>query len=282
MKVFSSIETYSRWWMAQPKNQTLGFVPTMGALHQGHVSLIKESKKHSDLTVASIFVNPTQFNDPNDLLKYPRTPEEDIEALKEAGCDILFMPSSEEVYNNRYNVSIDPGPSAEILEGSFRPGHFKGVLQIVSKLFNIIRPDIALFGKKDLQQLQLIKKMVLSLNYHIDIIGVNTVREKTGLAMSSRNVRLDSNERDEALQLYKNLKIASQMWEKGEELAKIKSAVKENFGNFGSLKLEYFEAVEPEAFEIVNSREDLKSQVAFCVAAYVGDVRLIDNIVIDN
>ncbi|NMM47041.1 pantoate--beta-alanine ligase [Marinigracilibium pacificum] len=282
MEVFSSVHSYYKWWRAQPKNLKIGFVPTMGALHEGHMALIAESVKNADLTVASIFVNPTQFNDPEDLQKYPRTPEQDINLLKAAGCDAVLMPEAKDIYSDNYDISINPGESANILEGAFRPGHFQGVLQVVSKLFNIVKPDLAFFGRKDLQQLQLIKKMVSAMSFNIEVIGVGTKREESGLAMSSRNMRLSDKERSDALLLYENLILADKLWQDGKEISEIKNAVTENFNNFEPVKLEYFEAVEPDAFEIVNSREGVKQKIAFCVAAYVGQVRLIDNILIDN
>jgi pantoate--beta-alanine ligase len=185
--------------------KTIGFVPTMGALHAGHISLIEKARAENNIVVCSIFVNPTQFNDPNDLIKYPRTPELDKQLLINAGCDILFSPAVDEMYPVKDERVFDFGGLDKVMEGAHRPGHFNGVAQIVSKLFNAVKPDKAYFGKKDFQQLAIIKYITKQLNLPIQIIPCETMREPDGLAMSSRNIRLNSEERKQALQLSKAL-----------------------------------------------------------------------------
>src|SRR5688500_4628457 len=175
--------------------KSVGLVPTMGALHAGHISLINASKAENDVTVGSIFVNPIQFNNQNDLLKYPRTLNKDIELLEEAGCNVLFSPENTEMYPERSTVTLDFGPLDKIMEGEFRPGHFSGVALVVSKLFNIVKPDHAYFGQKDWQQFAIIQKLTEELNFDVSLRSIATLRESDGLALSSRNLRLDSEQR---------------------------------------------------------------------------------------
>ena len=256
------------------RNHLIGFVPTMGVLHQGHSSLIMKSKQECDSTVVSIFVNPTQFNNKNDFEKYPKTTEEDIALLESLGCDILFLPEKEEIYAPDYQApKIDLGELNSIMEGKFRPGHFDGVIQVVYRLFDLVKPQKAYFGLKDFQQLAVIRKMTDHFNLPIEIIPCVTVREKDGLALSSRNVRLTEIQRVEALFIYESLILVQHLAHKmsPEELKEqIRNLYKES-----SLELEYIEFVDSESFEILE--EKWSPNAVACIVAYVGEVRLIDN-----
>ncbi|MDX2191636.1 MAG: pantoate--beta-alanine ligase [Bacteroidota bacterium] len=257
----------------------VGFVPTMGALHKGHLSLIQECRINSDITVCSIFVNPKQFNNSNDLQKYPRTLEKDILLLENAGCDILFCPTSEEMYPFKTQLEIQIGPLDKILEGKFRPGHLKGVALVVLKLFNIIQPNKVFFGQKDLQQCFLIQQLIKELSYNIDFYMIETLRESDGLAMSSRNVRLSESERKKAPILYETMLMAKALvlLRKIDEVKNvvIKKLEHEKF------KLEYFEFVDLSTFKI-SKKIKKKSSYAICVAGYFDEVRLIDNIIFNT
>ena len=255
-------------------NGTVGFIPTMGALHRGHLSLIKRSKMENDITVVSIFVNPTQFLEGEDLDKYPRKEEADITICEKIGVDILFMPTVDSVYfKDELKISA-PAIAGYILEGARRPGHFDGVLQIVMKLFNIIRPDRAYFGKKDAQQLILIQKMVHDMFIPVKIIPCNTVREADGLAMSSRNIYLSPDERKRALSISKSLKWAGKMIMSG---VKDTKKIKEEMINIlqKDIKIEYVEIVNRDLKPI---DEIIEGDTIILVAGKVGDTRLIDNI----
>ncbi|MCB0349511.1 MAG: pantoate--beta-alanine ligase [Bdellovibrionales bacterium] len=201
MKTFTTLTDFITWRKAT--TTSVAFVPTMGALHEGHLTLVREAKKKCDLVVVSIFVNPTQFNDPNDLKKYPRTIETDSAKLKESGADVLLLPNYENMYPDGFKYKLTESDLSTRFCGAHRPGHFDGVLTIVLKLFNLVRPQVALFGLKDYQQYQLIKKMAAALFLDIDVIGIETIREKDGLAMSSRNALLSSAEREKASLLNK-------------------------------------------------------------------------------
>jgi pantoate--beta-alanine ligase len=253
----------------------IGFVPTMGALHAGHISLIKKAKTENDIVVCSIFVNPTQFNDPNDLIKYPRTPEKDRELLLNAGCDILFFPSINEMYPEKDSRVFDLGELDKVMEGAHRPGHFNGVAQIVSKLFYAVMPDKAYFGKKDFQQLAIIKFITHQLKLPIEIIACDTMREKDGLAMSSRNVRLSEEERNQALQLSKVLFFVK---ENASRLSvdELKIHATKMLSEYNLIKLEYFEIVDTDTLQSIE--KVVPGKTVACIAAFVGNVRLIDNI----
>jgi pantoate--beta-alanine ligase len=255
--------------------KTIGFVPTMGALHAGHISLVEKAKAENDIVVCSIFVNPTQFNDPNDLLKYPRTPDHDKQLLIKVGCDILFSPSVDEMYPEKDSRVFDFGGLDKSMEGLFRPGHFNGVAQIVSKLFDTVKPNKAYFGKKDYQQLVIIKYLTKQLKLPIEIIACETVREKDGLAMSSRNLLLSNNERIQALQLYKALCFVKQNASVF-SVKELKEKVKEMLSKFNLIKIEYFEIVDANTLQPVNTI--VPGETVACIAAFVGNVRLIDNI----
>ncbi|MBN2349471.1 MAG: pantoate--beta-alanine ligase [Bacteroidales bacterium] len=256
--------------------RTIGFVPTMGALHEGHLSLIKNSIENNDATVVSIFVNPTQFNDQNDLLNYPRTLDDDLKLLNTLKCDIVFVPSVKEMYPEKDTRVFNFGTLDKIMEGKHRPGHFIGVAQIVSKFFNIIQPDKAYFGQKDFQQLAIIKKLVTDYNYPVEIIPCPIIRENDGLAMSSRNRLLSSEQR-------KHATLISQALFNAQKMAGINSVqnvidyVVSTINNDPLLETEYFEIVDSNQLLPVKSWDEPSFKVG-CVAVKIGEIRLIDNI----
>ncbi len=256
---------------------SIGFVPTMGFLHEGHISLIKCSKTENDITVVSIFVNPKQFAPHEDLDKYPRDLERDLNICKEYGVDYVFFPSFEEMYPDNFQTYVVVESLTRGLCGAFREGHFKGVTTVVSKLFNIIQPDKAYFGKKDYQQFKVIERMVRDLNMDVNIIGCPLIREKDGLALSSRNKYLTEEERESALSLSKALFLAKELFEKGETNTKV---LKEKMVN---LILRYPKVKEIQYIEIVDSetlkpKEKAEKGDVIALAVYVGNTRLIDNI----
>lgn len=278
MKIFKSIgELKGEINSLKQKNKTIGFVPTMGALHQGHLSLIADAKKESDIVVCSVFVNPLQFNDPSDLEKYPRTIEEDTRKLEGADCDILFIPSVEEMYPEPACEKYDFGTLERVMEGSFRPGHFNGVAVVVKRLFDIVEPQKAFFGEKDFQQLAIIKSLVEKFNIPVEIIGCPIVREEDGLAMSSRNVRLPEHERKIAPIIYQILYEAKQISEKIDNAVTVKDKVLAQFRTMPEFNVEYFEIVDDKTLQTVNSFSEANGVVG-CIAAWLGNVRLIDMI----
>lgn len=278
MKIFTKINEI-RHFSRQTKisGNSVGFVPTMGALHQGHLSLIDASKVRDEVSVCSIFANPTQFNNPEDLEKYPRNITADLEMLDAKNCDAVFIPSVEDIYENIPMLKFSFGYLEEIMEGKFRPGHFSGVGLIVSKLFNIVEPDRAYFGEKDLQQLTLIKIMTKELNFEVEIVPVRTEREASGLAMSSRNLLLSEVEKKQAANLYKILMQAKHKLLAGESIASVKSFVDDFFNYSNTVRLEYFEIVNTENLKNIGDIREAES-VSLCIAGYLGKVRLIDNI----
>lgn len=260
--------------------KTIGFVPTMGALHEGHISLIKQAKAENAICVASIFVNPLQFNNIEDFNKYPIQQEKDIALMEQAGCDILFIPEVSEFYPTQPSLSIDVGILDRVLEGAHRPGHFSGVAVVVSKLFNTVTPDKAYFGQKDLQQVAVIKLLVKELNFSIEVIACPIVREKNGLAMSSRNMRLSDSGQTSASNLFVALSLMEKAILQGEKnIQNIISAGKTYLNNFEEIKIEYLEVVNSTTLETIDIIENFSS-VAICIAAHIEEVRLIDNIVI--
>lgn len=279
MKVFNTIQDLRAYLSDFRNNLKIGLVPTMGALHQGHISLVNESKKQADITVATIFVNPTQFNNPEDLEKYPRTLKGDLEKLQAANCDVVFAPETKEVYPNKPEVSINLGAITKELEGKFRPGHFDGVGLVVSKLFHIVQPDLAFFGQKDLQQFFVIKKLVDELNFPLQLQMVPTERELNGLAMSSRNMRLSETEKEEASLLYKSLKEAQKSLLSSPSTLTVKATIEELFKKSKRLSLEYFEVVNTSDFKPLQVVTE-KEKTALCIAAEIGGVRLIDNLLL--
>ncbi|MBL3654928.1 pantoate--beta-alanine ligase [Fulvivirga sediminis] len=279
MEVFKEIFPLQSYLQEHRKSgKSIGLVPTMGALHKGHLSLVGEALAEADIVVCSVFVNPTQFNNAADLDKYPRTLEDDLKMLETAGCNAVFCPSVEEMYPSLPVVKFDFGNLERVMEGSFRPGHFNGVGVIVSKLFNIVNPDFAYFGQKDLQQYMIIAQMVNDLSFSVKLRRVLIFREESGLAMSSRNRRLSEEAKDQAASIYKALRLCEDYLHRGEELDKLKrEAYKLMEDNL--VQVEYLEVVEPSTLEPVENVSSQKS-VAVCIAAYVEGVRLIDNVII--
>ncbi len=258
-------------------DEIIGLVPTMGSLHEGHLGLIKASLEQSHFTVVSIFVNPLQFNKKEDLDAYPRNLEEDLKLLEAQGVDAVFNPPESTLYKSRPKVSFDFGELDKVLEGEYRPGHFKGVGIVVSKLFNLVKPDKAFFGLKDLQQYLIIKQLTRDLSYDIEIVGVPTAREKSGLALSSRNSRLSDHGQHIASGIYKGLKHAEGLIKKGVTPPEIKESSIEFYKTISGLEIEYFEIVEDQGLSAIETFDGLES-VAVCVAAYVEGIRLIDNL----
>ena len=259
------------------KNQSLGFVPTMGALHPGHISLIEKAKAENDFVICSIFVNPTQFNDPKDLENYPRMPEADIELLKAAGCDIVFLPAPSEIYpNGPVLLEISFGFMEETMEGSFRPGHFNGVATVVNRLFEIVQPTNSYFGEKDFQQLAIIRKTAAILKHTTAIIGCPTLRESDGLAMSSRNLLLTTEQRKAAPLIYKAMEMAKEFIPHHSPAAVIE-LVKRYIQKSPYLSVQYFQLVNPDTLEDIHQWEEGTS-VQGCIAVLTEGPRLIDNI----
>ncbi len=283
MEVFHKIANYTAWRSkVQNKGLTIGFVPTMGALHAGHLSLIAASKKENDITVCSIYVNPTQFNDKGDFEKYPRILTNDRALLEELQCDVLFAPESTEMYpeNEAKKESLDLGALGEVMEGQFRPGHFNGVMTIVEKLFRAIHPNKAYFGLKDYQQLAVVRIMNDQLDMGIEVIGCPTVREDDGLALSSRNMLLSSEQRAEAPAIFQSLqKGKEQLDQMG--VKEFKEVVARKIDEFSNLKVEYVEVSDSYSLQPLDTWANAESAVC-CVAVHAGDVRLIDNIILYN
>lgn len=258
------------------EGKTIGLVPTMGALHAGHASLVKRAVAENDVVVVSDFVNPTQFNDKNDLLKYPRTLDADCKLLEECGVSFVFAPSVEEIYPEPDTRQFSYAPLDTVMEGKFRPGHFNGVCQIVSKLFLIVEPTRAYFGEKDFQQLAIIREMVRKYPFNLEIVGCPIVREADGLALSSRNARLSDEQRIQALQISKTL-FASVEYAQTHTLAETKAFVESAISTAEGLRLEYFEIVDGNSLQTVCDWKD-GSYIVGCITVFCGEVRLIDNI----
>ncbi|MCL4144104.1 UNVERIFIED_CONTAM: hypothetical protein GTU68_032749 [Idotea baltica] len=277
MEIFTDICDF-RLYIKQTRqhNKSIGFVPTMGSLHQGHLELVKKSIQQNDVTICSIFVNPTQFNNLKDLENYPRDIETDLSLLKTDNCTATFLPSQTAIYKQGDVLSLNFGYLENIMEGEFRPEHFKGVGLIVTKLFNLVCPDRAYFGTKDLQQLTIIKKLTKELLYNIEIIPVQTVRETDGLAMSSRNRLLSKEERVLALDLYKALNTAKKQLLAGEPVTSVLKYIQHFFSAESKIELEYFEIVNTTDLMKVSEIPTSK-QVSLCIAGQLGKVRLIDN-----
>ena len=258
------------------QGKTVGLVPTMGALHVGHASLVKRSVAENDATVVSVFVNPTQFNDKTDLEKYPRTLEADCRLLDECGATIAFAPSVEEVYPEPDTRRFSYAPLDTVMEGKYRPGHFNGVCQVVSKLFDMVKPDRAYFGEKDFQQLAIIREMVRQMNFPLQIVGCPIVREADGLALSSRNKRLTPEQRTEALQISQTL-FASVEYAKTHTVPETKQFVEDRIAAAPGLRLEYFSLVDGNTLQDVSAWDD-STYIVGCITVFCGEVRLIDNI----
>lgn len=282
MVIFKEIEPLTAYLHdKRVQDISIGLVPTMGALHQGHLEIVKASKKSNALTVCSIFVNPAQFNNPSDLEKYPRTEEQDIANLKSVGCDVLFYPESEVMYQKPSTLKFDFGKLDKIFEGEFRPGHFSGVALVVSKLFNIVNPTRAYFGQKDFQQFKIISRLVEELNFNIDLICFPTLREPDGLAMSSRNLRLANDERKSALVFYHALTLAKAELRKGTDLKFIEGRVREMCLTENQVRLEYFALAGTENLNLLDNVKQ-ETQAILLIAGFVGEIRLIDNMFVDE
>jgi pantoate--beta-alanine ligase len=259
------------------ETKTIGFVPTMGALHSGHLELVRRCVAENDICVVSIFVNPTQFNNKSDLLNYPRDLGADSEMLKKIGCHYVFAPSEDEIYPEPDTRVFNFGNLADVMEGQFRPGHFNGVAQVVSKLFDIVMPDRAYFGLKDFQQLVIIRDLVKQLNLNVEIVPVPIIREKDGLAMSSRNMRLNPEQRKEAANISRVLKESGSL-HKLYTVAELKIWVRDQINQSPELDVEYFDIVDGFTLKSIVNWEDTEYPVG-CIAVFAGDVRLIDNII---
>ncbi len=293
MIIFNSIQQIKTFLNnVRGQKKIVGFVPTMGALHQGHISLIDACKAQCDLVVCSIFVNPTQFNDLSDLEHYPRTFDADCQLLEAAGCDIIFVPEISEIYTFKElelkkqavedrswaeGKLVDFGLLERVMEGAYRPGHFNGVAQVVSKLFRIVEPDKAYFGQKDFQQLAIIRSLVKQLAMPVEIISCPIIREKNGLAMSSRNERLSSNERNIASVISKTLFSLKEL-QSTKSIAELKAFAEIQIKAEPQIQLEYFEISDALTLQPITDYKQAQSAVA-CIAVKLGAVRLIDNIV---
>lgn len=260
------------------EGRSVGFVPTMGALHAGHISLVDRARAENDLVVVSVFVNPTQFNNATDLATYPRTEEADCAKLEEAGVDIAFIPTVEEMYPTEDTRVFDLGEVAAVMEGPMRPGHFNGVAQVVSKLFSFVTPDRAYFGEKDFQQIAVIRRMVELEKFPVEIVDCPIKREADGLAMSSRNVRLTPENREVAPAIHRILK-KSVEWARDHSLDDTRRLVIEELNAYPSMEVEYYEIVDPLTMQPLKEWSTPHNGCAVgCITCYCGDVRLIDNI----
>lgn len=282
MEIFTQIEPLRAYLKSQRERKlSIGLVPTMGALHHGHLTLIKASRAENEITVCSIYVNPTQFNNPSDLEKYPRILEKDSAMLKEAGCDVLFAPQNEEMYATPSQLKLDFGDLDKILEGKFRPGHFSGVGLVVSKLFNIVQPNVAYFGQKDYQQFVVISKLKEELLFDLTLRAIPIVREADGLAMSSRNMRLTEVQRSTAIVFYQSLLVAKELVLKGTNWAKIEAQVKIKCEALAGVKLEYIALADHKNLNPLDNVTN-RSTAVLLIAGYVGEVRLIDNMLLEE
>lgn len=276
MLVFDKIRDV-REYLGQKRKEgaSVGFVPTMGALHEGHLSLIGISRNQTDLTVCSIFVNPTQFNNQADLTKYPRTPEKDMDMLRSAGCDVLYMPDVADVYPEQDKRSFDFGYLDTILEGAHRPGHFNGVGQVVSILLEAIQPDKAFFGSKDYQQVMVVKELARQLQLPVEIVACPILREPDGLAMSSRNVRLNEEERQVAALIPQMMQEAIRIVKRNDIVA-AKTYIASEVGKQALMKLDYYEVCDADTLKLLDQYSPSQPAVSL-IAVFVGNVRLIDN-----
>ena len=279
MQIFYSINSLQDFLKSQRKmGRSIGLVPTMGALHKGHLSLIDASKIQNDLTVCSIFVNPTQFNNQQDLAVYPRTLEADCQMLESVNCDVVFIPNAQDIYPTLPNLKFDFGDLERVMEGKFRLGHFNGVGIVVSKLFNIIQPDNAYFGQKDLQQCAIINRLVKDLSYNLKLNVCPTQRETDGLAMSSRNRNLTPEQRKIAPAIYKSLQKAVELLKNKNSSESVKLLIVNQLDNIEGINVEYFEISDFETLQPINELSEGKT--ALCIAAFMGTTRLIDNVII--
>ena len=277
MKLIHTIEDLQRnLTEARAKGEKIGLVPTMGALHEGHASLVRRCVAENDVTVVSVFLNPTQFNDKKDLEKYPRTLDADCALLESVGADFVFAPSVEEMYPEPDSRKFSYPPVDTVMEGAFRPGHFNGVCQIVSKLFDAVKPHRAYFGEKDFQQLAIIREMVRQMKFDLEIVGCPIVREEDGLALSSRNARLSSDERENALNISRTL-FKSRTFAATHSVSETQKMVEDAIAAAPGLRLEYFEIVDGNTLQKIGDWNETSYAVG-CITVFCGEVRLIDNI----
>ncbi len=285
MRIFNKIADLRAYLHeCRAKNQKIGFVPTMGALHEGHLALVQCAKNEVEIAVCSIYVNPTQFNNPTDLEKYPRTLENDIKLLETVFCDVLFVPENAEMYPEKNILKFDFGTLETVMEGRFRPGHFNGMATVVCKLFNIVQPNKAYFGQKDLQQYMVVRQFIADLSFPIELVCYPIVREKDGLAMSSRNKRLTPAQREIAPKLYEALILAQNLLQNKDKnqqknIQEIKEEVLVFLGNIEGIKVEYFEIVAQNTLISLDNLAE-KTSIALCIAAFLGEIRLIDNLLL--
>jgi len=276
MKVVETIEEMRK--LRQKLTEPVGFVPTMGYLHEGHMTLARQAKAENSSVVVSIFVNPTQFGPQEDFNKYPRDPQRDLAMLEKEKTDVVFMPSVAEMYPPRFNSWVEVSKVTDRLEGATRPGHFRGVATVVAKLFNIVQPTRAYFGQKDAQQVIVIKKMATELNMNLEIVTVPTVREPDGLAMSSRNIYLNPKERQAAIVLYQALSLAQKLWSQGETDAKrLRQEMTTLIQKEPRADIDYVSIADPETLEELDA---VKAGAIVSLAVKIGKTRLIDNIVL--
>ena len=279
MKIVRTVnELKSAVGALKAEGRSVGFVPTMGALHDGHISLINRARADNDIVVASVFVNPTQFNNPDDLRTYPRTEEADCARLGDAGVDIAFLPSVEEMYPEPDTRVFKLGPVAEVMEGAMRPGHFNGVAQVVSRLFAMVGPDRAYFGEKDFQQIAVIRRMAAIEGFAGEIVPCPIVREDDGLAMSSRNTRLNAGQRAIAPAIHRALLDAVEACKAGESVEQVRRRAVDAIDAVDGLRTEYFEIVHPDTMQPIACWEEAPQGAIGCITVYCGEVRLIDNI----
>lgn len=281
MKTFKKKKALSRWIEREKTaGKKIGFIPTMGALHTGHMALVHRARAENDLVVCSIFVNPIQFNKAKDLRAYPRTMASDLSRLEQAGCDVVFCPETKEMYPEPETRVYDFGHLDKVMEGRFRKGHFNGVAIVVYKLFDIVKPHRAYFGEKDFQQLQVVRALVAKEGLDVEIVACSTVREPNGLALSSRNVRLTKTQREEAPRIYRALNMAKEMYP-DHAIQTIKDKVMAYVNKSPELKVEYFEIVWADNLLPVIAPDPGRNAVA-CIAVNAGSVRLIDNLTLNS
>jgi pantoate--beta-alanine ligase len=277
MKILETISGLQKELNAlQAQKKTIGFVPTMGALHEGHLTLVRQCAAENDVCVVSIFVNPTQFNNKSDLENYPRTLNNDAKLLEEVNCSIIFAPAEKEIYPEPDTRTFDFGKLGEVMEGKYRPGHFNGVAQVVSRLFDMVKPDRAYFGEKDFQQLAIIREMVKQYQIPVEIVGCPIVREADGMALSSRNMRLSKEEREKSTLISRTL-LKSCNFAGEKSVAELKKWVVNQINEEPLLEVEYFDIVDASTLQSINDWDD-SQYVAGCITVYCGEVRLIDNV----
>ena len=278
VKTVVELQSYLKGF--REKGNAIGFVPTMGALHQGHLTLVRQAKKHCDVVVVSVFVNPTQFNNPGDLKRYPRDLKRDCDLLCPEGCEVVFAPDVAEVYPKKDKRIFDFGSLENVMEGKFRPGHFNGVAQVVSRLFEMVKPDNAFFGLKDFQQLAIIRAMVKQLDVPVDIMPCETVRESDGLAMSSRNMLLTDHQRKNAPVIAKTL-FDSCNFATGKTVKETIDYVVNQVNEAEGLDVEYFEIADGHTLKAIDKWSD-SEYIVGCIAVFAGEIRLIDNVIYKN